>query len=359
MTFQVSNLLENYLAFVRRFVPEQVVRPSVGIDIGHRTCKIVALKSKGSTHELIHWAIEPIPSGQEKQTVQDICKSLTEPPASITTAVYGKGTLVRYIDMPKMSPDDLRRSFAFEADKYFPFPKDQIYVDSFILDRAEKDNKMAVLVSAVKKDIVDQRIELFKQLELPLDRILLDSIALANVYHVLGSGEEAPAQTRAEDPEAVAILDIGERVSNLTILVDRLPRFCRDIFIGGHDLTCSISNGLGVGLPEAEKLKLDPQSKLPEVLKAADSTIMNLVSELRLSFDYFITEKNVPIGRLLLTGGSSLLEGLPGVFTKVLEVDCQNWNFLQALSLAESVAPDKIKPVAGQLGVAMGLALYS
>ena len=63
----------------------------------------------------------------------------------------------------------------------------------------------------------------------------------------------------------VALFDMGESVSNLTILVDKLPRFTRDIFIGGRDFTKMISNVLGVSFEEAQRLKQDPADKAEQV----------------------------------------------------------------------------------------------
>ncbi len=355
MRIDFKQLLENYFSLVKKFVPEQIVRPSVGIDIGHHSIKLVAVKPQGNTHELIHYAVEP-DVANPVEAIRSLLKNLPEPPISLTTSVSGKGTLVRYIDMPRMNADDLKKSFALEADKYFPFPKDQIYHDCFILDKGERDNKMPVMVAAAKKELVDQRVALFKDLELQPDYIVLDSIAMANAFHVLG--ETATAEDASSSPQATAILDIGQRVSNLTILAGRMPRFCRDIFIGGHEMTCSISNGFGISLEEAEKIKLKPGNKQAEILKFTDSIIMNLVSELRLSFDYFITEKNIPISRLWLTGGGSHLAGLPDVFGKALEVEVGQWDMLGQMRVAPEIAEDEIKKVAGTLGVATGMALY-
>ena len=304
---------------------------------------------------MVHYSIEPA-NDKPIETIRAFLKDLPEPPVALTTCVSGKGTLVRFIDMPKMNADDLRKSFALEADKYFPFPRDEIYHDCFILDKAERDNKMAVMVAAAKKELIGQRLTLFKELESQADYIVLDSIAIANAFHVLAADNEPG--TLPSSQQAVAILDIGQRVSNLIILAGRQPRFCRDIFIGGHELTGSISNGFAISLGEAERLKLQPKSKQAEILKFTDSVMMNLVSELRLSFDYFITEKNIPIARLLLTGGGSLMEGLPEAFARALEIDVQPWNILRALNLPEDQLAEEVNKISGKFAVAIGMALY-
>ena len=85
---------------------------------------------------------------------------------------------------------------------------------------------------------------------------------------------------------------------------------------------------------------------------------MNMIQELRLSMDYFATEKNQEIGQLLLTGGSSLLDGIVDNFESNLEIKVSQWNPLSSLSLAEGVSQENIDQISVKLGVALGLALY-
>lgn len=355
----MKKFLQGYFSIVKRFVPEPVSKSTVGLDIGSDSCKLVEVKAKGSSYEIINWAHQPLTGTDVKQALQNALKKFPQPPANIVTSVSGKGTLVRYIDLPKMTYDDLKRSFSLEADKYFPFPKEQIYTDCFILDKNEKDNRMAVMVAAAKKEVVDQRIELLKELGLQTEHIVLDSIAVSNVVNVLGCG--MPQDKDASDDahaSSTAILDIGKKVSNLSILANNYPRFSRDVFIGGHDVTCAISNGLGIGIAEAETLKQQPKDKSKEVLKATDSVIMNLVSELRLSFDYFITEKNIAVGSLLLTGGGATLAGLPDLFAKYLEMPVTKWDPLASENLIRSESAADVDKNIDFLTVALGLALY-
>lgn len=347
----LKKFLDQYLDFVRKFIPAAKVKPVVGLDIGSDTCKLVELKVSADGIQLINWAIEPIVMGDIKAAVRKVLVKLTTPTNLIFTSVYGKGTLVRYIDMPKMNIDDLRKSFSFEVDRYFPFPKEQIYTDCYILNAKGKENKMLVLAAAAKKEMVSQRQELLKELGLDTDFVTLNPLAVAELYHKLYlAGGEKGGQT-------VAVLDIGEKLSNLIILVNGEPRFTRDIFIGGNEFTSSISNGLEIEFRDAENLKCSPGGREEEILRACDSMIHNLISEVRLSFDYFVTEKNLSISQLMLTGGGSLLPGLPDVFTKYLEVPTRLWNFMDSVQLGEKLSVEETRKMAPRLNVCCGLAL--
>lgn len=348
----IQRFTEKYFAAIKGLIPSKVVIPAVGLDIGEGSCKMVELEKSGDTFEILNWAVEPIENNDVAGAIRKIFTEKNIQSRSPYTAVLGKGTLIRYIDMPRMPLEDLRKSFELEADKYFPFPADQIYTDCYILDPKGKEKKMSVLVAAAKKEIVNERIELFSKLDLQTGFIGINPIAIANVFHILGTTQGTSV------PGVSAVLDMGATVSNLIIMSDSLPRFTRDIYIGGEEFNKRISNVMGVGTSEAEKIKRNPGKKLEEILSACDSVLTHLISEIRLSFDYFITERNVSVSKLYLTGGASSLQGLPEFFTKNLDIPVEQWNPLEAFRLAEGISPEAIQKDVCRLGVALGLALY-
>ena len=145
------------------------------------------------------------------------------PSSALFTAVEGKGTLIRYISLPIMSVKDLKNSFSIEAEKYFPFSQDQIYTDCYVFDGGkEGDTEMNVMAAASKKELVDERMTLLKDLNLTCDFIGVAPIAVANAVNVLGTGQEIP------EDKGVAVLDIGDSVSSLTIMINGSPKFSRD-----------------------------------------------------------------------------------------------------------------------------------
>ncbi len=346
-----------FSSLIKKFKPAKVVRSSVGLDIGVGSCRMVEVVNRADGYELVRWAIEPIVAGDVVKSIRAVMSKVSQPNISPVTALTGKGTLIRFVDMPKMSLADLKRSFSFEVDKYFPFPKDQIFTDCYILDPQGVDNKLPVLVAAAKKELVHDRIKLMVSAGLQSDFITLGSISIANVFNVLGS-PQIPEDKLKQGKKAIAILDVGELVSNLTILVDNRPRFNRDVFIGGRDFTKSISNALRVTVEEAEKIKQDSKERAEEITASIESVAFDLVSELRLSFDYFMTEANMPINQLFLTGGTTAMEQLQQSLSKQLEVDSVCWNPISLLKLNKEVVESDINAKAGYLGSALGLALY-
>ncbi len=345
-----SSLFDNYFNLIQRLIPKPSQPPVIGIDIGTKAIKAVEISSQGADPEIRLWAIEHIEGGNVKAALAKLLARLQFSNQIAVTSVFGKGTLIRYIDMPRMPLEDLKKSFVYDLDKYFPFDPHSIYTDCFILDSKKKDKRMPVLVSAVKKEIVDERIKLFKEAGVELSHITTNSIATANAFERLGP-------PTAQNNHAKAILDIGGSVSNLLILEDRSPRFTRDIFIGSQEMTKQIANTLGIDPSKAEELKRSPGERLNEIVNACDAPVSNLVAEIRLSLDYFITEKNIQVDEFFLVGGGSLLKGIQAIFEKNLGMPVKIWDPLTGARLSPSVSSSGIQAFSSQLGVAIGLGL--
>ena len=173
---------------------------------------------------------------------------------------------------------------------------------------------------------------------------------IANAFNRLGPQVTASGKAKA-------VLDIGGSASCLMIFKDSSPRFARDIFVGSQELTKKIANALGVDEAQAEAIKRQPGEKLAQVIEACDMPINNLISEIRLSMDYFMTEKNIQVDELFLGGGGSLLKGIEGVFEKNLGLPVKIWNPLANVRLNAPAASGDIQTYAAQFGVALGLGL--
>ena len=351
-------LLDKYLQTIKSFIPAKSAVFSVGLDIGPESCRAIELVKSADSFEILNWAVEPMENADLETAVKKIAARLSLSSKAPYTAVSGKGTLIRYIDMPRMPREDLKKSFDLEADRYFPFAREQIYTDCYILNPETPQKQMSVLVAAAKKAIIDERMELLTRLGFISSFIGINPLAIANVFHAFRKVIPKDTSSGAVQPTGWAVLDMEEVGSTLLVLVDHLPRFNRDIFVGGKDLTKRISNLLGVSLAEARELRQEPHDRLAEILNICESVLMNLVSEVRFSFDYFTTEHNIPISKLFLSGGSSLLSGVLESFSKNLDIPVERWDPVQYFQLAPRISPEEIHKNAHQLGVALGLALY-
>jgi Tfp pilus assembly PilM family ATPase len=74
--------------------------------------------------------------------------------------------------------------------------------------------------------------------------------------------------------------------------------------------------------------------------------------------DYFITEKNVQVSKLYLTGGGCKFVGLSEAIAKQLDMPVEIWNPFNKITMGDGVDAAAVNENAQRLLVSTGLALY-
>jgi type IV pilus assembly protein PilM len=157
---------------------------------------------------------------------------------------------------------------------------------------------------------------------------------------------------------AEARVDIGAEVTTVVVQVNRAPRFIRMLAgEGGLKLSRALVERLKVTLPEAEELKRRPVVD-PAARAVIDRVTDSTLTAVRSSLDYYLGNASdvAGLGRVVLSGGGSLLPGLVGRFGDALGIPVVLADPLAGLPVArrakESAA--SLKPA---LAVAAGLGL--
>jgi len=316
---------------------------SLGLDIGTATVKLVKLKfTKEGAVELLAFAVKP--SLKELSADTDV--------KQVNVSISGTSAIIRYITFPKMSPQELKQALKFEAQKYIPFPVAELNLGSVILKDDLPDNKMLVLLAAVRKEILSQRVKALDEFGLQARLIDIDSLALINAFNF-----NYPPQADPKN-KSPALLNIGASFSNLNILEDGIPRLSRDIHIAGNNFTQKIADTLGMEFLAAEELKLNPdQESLSKITVLAEGSAASLVSEIRTSFDYYESQGASSVGKIYLSGEGSILSGLKEALASLLGIEVEYWNPLAKINLSPGIDAGKLKGHLAQLPVAVGLAL--
>jgi type IV pilus assembly protein PilM len=351
-------LLQTYFKCIKRFLSDGKTAGVIGIDLSSNYFRAVEISARGDAFELSNLTSVPIEASDEKAALTKVLASFakTDKPRIVVVSASGKGTLIRYIDMPRMSFKDLKKAFAIESDKYFPFPKDTIYTDCHILDPKSADKKMSVLVAAVKKDVVDARIKLLREVGIDPMAVTLSAAAVSNAFTAIPPAMLAQT-VRTKGAGTVALVDIGESSTNLMIISAGVPRFSRDIFIGITEIVKRITNVAGVSAVEAGAFLYKTEERPEAAQKALEAIVSSLVSEIRLSFDYFITEKNMPIGQLYLIGEGVVIPGIEEIFVQSMDIPLVVWNPLEKLILAPRIDRGTVEKEGRRFITALGLAL--
>jgi type IV pilus assembly protein PilM len=162
-----------------------------------------------------------------------------------------------------MSEEELSESIKWEAEQYIPFSIDDVNVDFQKLGPGEQQGQADVLLVAVKKDKINDYINLVKEAGLKPVVLDVDAFALANMYELSYELEAG----------IIALLNIGASVMNINILKDGMSIFTRDITAGGNRYTEALQRELGA-YEDAEKVKRgEPSRARQEQIAGVMSTV--------------------------------------------------------------------------------------
>lgn len=269
-------------------------RNLVGIDIGYDTIKGVEMVEEGGRYRITPYAIVPVEAGTDPQdrrgatlsAIRHLVRSNKFTTKRVATAVSGENVIVRILRLPIFETSDESLEFAVrgEARDFIPFDMEDVIFDFQKLGEVEhEESRVAeVLIVAVRKDVIEERLKLLEEAGLEPAVIDVGSFALCNAISECGGTESG---------EAVALVNIGAEITSVAILKDGVTRFTRDLSIGGRNITEVIGNELEIDPSEAEQLK----RKFGIIIRAEPS-----------AQDMKISHSQQPEGDEDLYGGGSL-----------------------------------------------------
>jgi type IV pilus assembly protein PilM len=162
----------------------------------------------------------------------------------------------------------------------------------------DKETTMNLLIVAAKKEIVDSYMKVFSLAGLNLLILDVDIFAVTNMLE------------RIHGPQQFSVVaaDIGASVTNIAILKGESIEFTREILIGGKYLTNEIAKAHRLERAEAEEKKLLQGGDVQELI---DDFAGNVSSEINKTVNFYVaTKPRETVGKIYLTGGSSLVPGL-------------------------------------------------
>jgi len=288
----------------------------VGIDIGTTSVKMCSLKSsKGvfSIQNIIKKTYEQelISDGHIvdidflAQELQGIFKDNNIKSKNVACAVSSYSVISKKITVPFMDDEALDNMISVEVENAIPFPMKDIYYSYYVIGvDPEKQNMMNVKIVAVKREIVDAYIATFNMAGLNLQILDVDMFGISNVVEQLYAPKEY----------SVLIVDIGASVTNIAILNGENIEFTREILMGGKYLTTQIQRSIKVKYKEAGEKKIAADT---DVTYLFEDFIFNISSEINKTVRFYLaTKPKENIGKIFVTGGSSLL---PGIKEKIVD----------------------------------------
>lgn len=335
-------------SFSRLFNPQV---HAAGLEIGTSSLKLVDLKP-GKPPTLAAVGIRPMPPGliQDDQVIDapglaEEIKALMHDAGVnkrfVVAAVSNRQAITRNIFVPKMTLAELEEAIKWEAERYIPFPIDEVVLDFFVLDNPddiEEGGQLEVVIAAARLDLVTQQVDYLKLAG--LEPVVIDVRPFALLRALKGSllGERLNKTTLTgnsytEDDEIGVVLEIAASISTITLVRGQRVLMNRNIAVSGDDFTAAIQRSFGLDFDSAEEVKLDygtatiptedeeellnfdakrEQFSPSRVYESLRPVLVDLTTEVRRSLEFFrVQAGDANISRMMVVGGGAKLRGLP------------------------------------------------
>ena len=337
----------------------------VGLDIGSSSIKAVELKAgKGDVFQLttvgiMHLPQEAIVDGQIMdstsviEAIQRLFSEYKIKTQDVATAISGSSVIVKKIQLPSMSEQELAESIHWEAEQYIPFDIQEVNLDYQILEEGAGTN-MDILLVAAKKDKINDYMSVIAQAGRNPVVMDIDAFALQNSYE-LNYG--------AEPGRVVALVNSGASQANINIIKGEDSIFTRDITtIGGNQFTDAIMKDLNVTFEQAENLKQGQgvEGQSPEAIAPILTSVSEQVLlEVQKTFDFFkATTSEDRIDRVVLSGGSARIPGLADSMAERFDCRVEIANPFQNVNYSpKDFDAEFLEELGPACSIAVGLAL--
>lgn len=309
-------------------------RNILGLDIGTYSIKALELSlSSDGEVTVTGLAWERIPS---PEMVEDTIYSVLAHPdlksRRVVTAVSGRSVIVRQVSMAAMEPEELRKAVRDIADKYIPYDVEEVQLDCQELGKGkEKDGQTRVLLVAAKRDLILEHANMIQRVGLRPVIIDVDLFALANAFELCNRQERM-----AKEDEVVALVDIGASKTSICILKGREECFTREVYTAGNAFTDAIAKRFGEDPKEVERMKEDPGAALESMREAMLSTMEDLANDVRLSFEYYENQFDMPVSRVYLSGGTILFPGIVEALGEIFEIETERFHPFESIRVTAS-----------------------
>ena len=346
-------------------------KPAIGLDIGSSYVKLLELKQgRGGSWSLANFGMKQLPPEaiidgalMNPSVIVDAIRELVATckvrSKEAVTSVSGHSVIIKKINLPVMSPEELEESIQWEAEQYIPFDINDVNIDTQILTSGgDEAGQMEVLLVAAKKDMINDYVHIVQDAGLSPVVMDVDAFAVENMF---GVNYES-----AGSSGTVVLVNIGASIININILRNGATAFTRDITLGGNQYTEEVQKRLNVSYDEAEALKVggdligEAQSVVPEEVEAILQDVNESVAtEIQRSLDFYAaTSAEDALQRIYLSGGSARVPGLGRTIQAKTGVDVEVINPFRRIEInPRSFNTEYLNEIAPMAAVAVGLAL--
>ncbi len=272
----------------------------LGIDWGTSYIKCVISRHIGNTVEIVDFF--SFKGGNPQQVMKQLEEKVRVRFNYCVTNIAGKNVLVRYIQFPSMTEEEIRTALAVEYTKHLPFEEnEEVNLDFQRLSYPKSlvNSKMRelpnLILIGVKKSYIEDFLGRFTNQRFFPDVIDCDVFACGNVYTYFNVFEHE---------KAVAVVNIGYSKTTVNIIIGSYSVFSREFYTGGEQMIEGVSKRLVCDMQAAQEAKeAFKEEDKKAILDGMSKIVADIVTEIELSFDYFETRFEKSIEEVVLSGG--------------------------------------------------------
>lgn len=352
-----------------------MARTRIGVDVGSTAVRVAEV-AVGDIPVVVRAAQVPLPPGVvesgEVRQPEAVAEALREVWAKsgvkskqVQLGVGNQHVVVREIALPWLPEKELRDTLAFQVQEFIPMASDEAVLDFDPLGELDQGGRrmVRILLVAAHKGMVNALVEAALAAKLDPQGIDLSPFA---VIRAVGTGDDGLDLDSSGDE---AIIDIGAQVTSICVHDRGVTRFVRILPSGGRDITLALASGLGVDDDVAERLKrgerveVDGEGATPlpeprEIRTLALTRAGSFVDEVRSSLEFYTAQMpNAQVGRMLVVGGGSRLDGLLELLQERLPVPVDRGRLFERAKSEIELSAEASAEAEAVLSVAVGLAI--
>lgn len=337
----------------------------IGLDIGYYSIKTVILSHDSNPPRLI--SLGKIASPQpgivsdaelDLEALSTAIKSLMgevkSPVKEVNIALPESRIFTRVVyDLPYLSNEELSQAIRYAAEEFVPMPIQDVnlnYQVIFRSPRKEASSRTVVFVVASPKNLVDKYIKVLQSAN--LHPVSVETELIASTRALVNANPFSPT---------TMIIQLGASTTDFAVVSEGLILLTRSIATGGMALTRAISQGFNFETIQAEEYKKvyglveeQLEGKLFQILKPIIDIIVNEARRVIQAHD--AQNPQLPIKRIVLSGGGAHLPGLVPFVAQALELEVQEADPWVGVSVNQDLKT-KLISEGPAYSVAVGLAL--
>ena len=234
----------------------------VGLDIGSELIKVAEARAAKDGIKITGIGVSPTPAGAIENNIvvdpqalgaaiKQIMRESGIKTKRVVSSITGQSSVVvRIIEVPKMTKEELKETMKWEVERHVPFAPDEIIMDFAPVEKPSTPpdaQNMEVLLAVAQQDAVNMHVQTLLAAGLAPMAIDVQPLAISRPLINVLNGTL---------PGTVAVVNIGATTTDVGVFEGGVLAFPGPpLAIAGVNFTRAISEALGVSMEDAERLK--------------------------------------------------------------------------------------------------------